>query len=92
VDQPPVVTKHSEPKYSKQAQNAKVEGIVVLGAVVDTDGRAHDIKVLTGLGHGLDEEAIKCVEKWRFTPAKSRGNPVPLRIHMELKFKLFDRR
>jgi TonB family protein len=88
ADQPPVTTHSPSPEYSKEAENAKVEGVVVVQGVVGTDGRFRDVKVVKALGYGLDEEAIKCVEKWRFKPAKSGGNPVPVVINIEVRFQL----
>src|ERR1700730_18160437 len=63
ADQPPVATRNPPPKYSKEAINARVEGVAVVQGVVGLDGRLHDIKVARAVGYGLDEEAIKCVEK-----------------------------
>ena len=62
--------------------------MVVLWMVVGVDGRAHDITVARSLGHGLDEQAVKAVQKWRFEPAKRKGKPVPVQINVEVKFRL----
>jgi protein TonB len=85
--QPPIATHSPSPKYSKEAENAKVEGVVVVQGVVGIDGRFHDAKVAKALGYGLDEEALKCVEKWRFRPAKRAGKPVAVVINVEVTFK-----
>ena len=58
-----------DPEYSKEAQKANYQGSVVLGMVVETDGRPYGIKVLRSLKYGLDEKAIEAVKKWRFEPA-----------------------
>jgi TonB family protein len=86
VDKPPIATHNPPPKYSKEAEDAKIEGVVVVQGVVGTDGRLHEVKVARALGYGLDEEAIKCVEKWRFKPGKSSGKPVPVVIDVEVRF------
>lgn len=88
----PVVTYNPPPRYSKEAEDAKIEGVVVIQGVVGTDGRFHDIKVTRPLGYGLDEEAIECVEQWRFKPAKRGGSPFPVVINIEVRFQLGDRR
>ena len=61
-----------------------MEGVVLLWLVVGTDGRPHNIKVVHALGYGLDEEAVKAVEKWRFKPAKKDNRPVAVQINVEV--------
>jgi TonB family protein len=82
-----VATYAPDPKYSKEAKRAKVQGTVVLAVVVGTDGIAHDISVVRSLGYGLDEEAIRALKTWRFKPAKSLGKPTPVLIHVEVAFR-----
>jgi len=62
--------------------------MVVLYVVVGTDGRPHDIRVARTLGYGLDEEAIKTVRKWTFTPGANNGVPVPVAVNIEITFHL----
>src|ERR1039458_5778921 len=54
----PTLQHKVEPEYSEEARKAKLQGTVVLSLSVNTDGKAEDIKVLRGLGMGLDEKAI----------------------------------
>ena len=84
----PRVKSAPDPQYSKEARRAKVQGVVVLWMIVGVDGRAHDVKVSRSLGYGLDEEAVKAVQKWRFEPAKRKGKPVPVQINVEVNFRL----
>lgn len=84
----PRVKSAPDPQYSKEARRAHVQGVVVLWMVVGVDGRAHDVKVARPLGYGLDEEAVKAVQKWRFEPAKRKGKPVPVQINVEVNFRL----
>jgi TonB family protein len=77
-----------DPKYSKEGRRRKIEGTVNLNLVVGTDGMASQIKVAKPLGHGLDEEAVKCVEKWRFKPATFDGKPVAVQVSVQLDFHL----
>jgi hypothetical protein len=44
---------------------------------------AHDISVVTPVGYGLDEEAVKAVKKWRFKPGKGSGKPARVQIRIE---------
>jgi TonB family protein len=76
------------PEYSKEARMARLEGSVLLGAEVGADGKAKKIKVLRGLGMGLDEQAIKALKKWRFVPVIENGQPVTVATSVEVKFSL----
>jgi TonB family protein len=77
-----------DPDYTEEAKNAKVEGAVVLSIVVGTDGQAHYINVIKGLGSGLDEKAVEAVQKWSFNPGTKNGEPVDVRASIEINFKL----
>jgi len=77
---PPPALKAPSPKFPKEALQKKIDGHVLLDVVVDKNGLAHDIRVLQPLGYGCDEEAIKSVEKWRFSPATLDGQPVAVEI------------
>jgi periplasmic protein TonB len=77
-----------DPEYSKEARRANYQGTVVLGMVVETDGRPYGIKVLRSLKYGLDDKAIEAVEKWRFKPAMKDKTPVAAYISVEVEFVL----
>ncbi len=85
---PPSVLSKVDPEYSEEARKAKYSGSVMLSIVVNTDGKAEDIKVVKSLGMGLDEKAIEAVQKWRFTPGKNKGQPVKVRAQIEVNFRL----
>jgi len=85
---PPKAIYAPDPQYSKQARAAHVEGRVVLWLIVDADGLPQEIKVQRAQGMGLDEEAIKAVQQWRFQPAMKDGKPVPVMINVEVNFRL----
>jgi len=87
ADKAPVVTYQPDPKYSKEARKKKIQGPVVLGLVVGTDGLPHDIHLVKSLGYGLDETAIEGVRRWRFKPATSQGKPVAVAISIEVDFR-----
>jgi len=75
--------------YSNQARKKKINGVVLLVVIIGKDGLPQDIHVTRGLGYGLDEEAIKAVRKWKFTPATFDGVPVPVRINVETNFRTY---
>lgn len=80
----------TEPEYSEAARDAQVQGTTVIQIVIDTDGLAKNIDVLSPVGYGLDEKAIEAIRDWRFEPAKLHGKHVPLRAIIEVNFRLPD--
>ena len=77
------------PSFSEEARKSKLQGSVTLHIVVGTDGRATNIRVMRGLGMGLDERAVDAVRGWRFKPALGpRGKPVPTEVLIEVTFRL----
>ena len=51
-------------------------GDVILRVVIDTNGRISDMKMISGLGHGVDDTVIATVQQWVFHPALQNGRPV----------------
>jgi TonB family protein len=87
---PPVPTYRPEPPYTPQARHDKIEGTVVLWIVIDSRGNVTDVReVSKPLGNGLDEKAIEAVKTWKFKPATHNGVPVPVRVTVEITFRLF---
>jgi TonB family protein len=85
----PVPLYMPNPEYTEEARRAKVSGTVQLSLTVDTDGLAHDVTVTKPLGYGLDEQAVRSVQEWRFQPAAENGKPVPAQINIEVSFNLY---
>jgi TonB family protein len=75
------------PEYTKEAQDSKFQGTVVLWLIVGEDGLPHDIRVQREVGHGLDQKAIEAVSKWRFRPGTKDGKPVPVEVNVEVNFR-----
>ena len=86
----PIPTYQPKPKYTADAMRAKVQGTVQMSAVVLTDGTVTDIHIVRSLDQsfGLDEEAKKTAAQWRFRPGTRLGEPVAVRIIIELDFNL----
>jgi len=79
-----------DPLYSDEARKGKVQGSVILSVLVGRDGRAKEIRVISSLGMGLDENATKAVRSWQFIPAKDASqHPVASWIKVETVFRLF---
>jgi len=85
---PPSVIHSADPQYSMAARQAKVKGICVVGLIVDSNGVPQNVHVVRGLGSGLDENAIKAVEQYRFKPAQYQGRPVPVEVNIEVNFDI----
>jgi protein TonB len=78
-----------DPDYTEEARRAKKQGTCVLWLIVDAAGRPRDIKVVRGLGLGLDAKALEAVRQWRFQPALKDGKPVDVQISVEVEFHLY---
>jgi TonB family protein len=76
------------PAYSDEARKLKLEGVVVLEVAFDTVGKAHVLRVLRGLGHGLDETAMNAASGIRFRPAMEHGRPVDTVASVRIEFQL----
>jgi periplasmic protein TonB len=83
----PVAT--PDPEYTEQARIAKTQGTCILWLIVDDQGRPRDIRVVRGLGFGLDAKAIEAVKQWKFQPAMKDGRPVNVQISVEVGFRLY---
>lgn len=78
-----------DPEYTEEARNAKTQGVCVLALIVDENGNPRDIRVVRGLGFGLDARAVNAVKQWRFKPSLKDGHPVSVQISVEVGFKLY---
>ena len=78
------------PNYTGEALRAKLEGMVTIEAVVLPDGTVGPVQVLRSLDSrfGLDQEALRTVKQWRFAPGMLEGQPVPVRVAVEMTFTL----
>lgn len=84
----PELLKEVRPEFTEEARRRGVEGDVVLEIVVRADGRVGEVKVVQGLGAGLDRNAIEAVKQWRFSPARRYGTPVDVMVEVAVAFKL----
>jgi TonB family protein len=86
----PRLIQRVSPEYTVAATRARIEGEVVLYAVVLPDGSVGDITVFRSLDpvFGLDEEAIRAARQWRFLPGRRLGEPVAVRVKLEIFFNL----
>jgi TonB family protein len=78
-----------DPEYSDEARKAKFQGSVILVAIIGSDGRPRDLRVMRSLGMGLDQKALDAVSKWRFAPAMKDNRPVSVQVSIEVVFHLY---
>lgn len=90
---PPKVIHRVNPEYSREARVNGIQGTVILQMVIDLQGVPGNVKVLSPLGFGLDEQAAAAVKRWRFQPGRTRdGRPVAVYATAEVNFRLRGRR
>lgn len=75
-------------KYPELAIKGGVQGKVYVLAFVNENGEVDDVKVVKGIGAGCDEETIAAVKKTKFSPAKSGGKNVKVKMSLQIQFKL----
>ena len=86
---PPHAKHAPNPDYTQIARMEKIQGTVILWAVVGADGKPEKVCVVRPIGWGLDQRAVEAVQQWRFDPAKRDGVPVAVQINVEVNFKLY---
>ncbi len=90
-DDPPAKPKPlsiPQPGYTDDAQAAAVEGKVRVQLTVDETGKVIDVKLIAGLGHGLDEAALAAARRATFEPALHCGKPTQATFTIAMRFKL----
>ena len=85
---PPRLLREVKADYTEEARQRGISGEVVLEIVVRHDGSVGDVKMLQGLGFGLNERAVQAVRQWRFTAAQRLGTPVDVIVEVAVEFKL----
>jgi protein TonB len=86
--EPPRLVREVKADYTDEARRRGITGDVVMEIVVRRDGGVGDVKVLQGLGAGLNERAVAAVRQWRFTPARRRGEAVDVVVEVAVEFTL----
>jgi protein TonB len=85
---PPQILHRVAPVYTETARRARVEGIVILEAVIDSRGTIDQVVVRKPLGFGLDQRAVEAVRQWRFLPARLNGRPVAVYFTLTVRYDL----
>jgi TonB family protein len=72
--------------YSKDGLKNKISGNVEVYLVIDKSGNPIHLRIVRGLGYGLDEQALQAVRQYRFQPATRDGEPVSVDMYVDVKF------
>ena len=87
-DAPVALLSKPTPSYTLEARQRKIEGDVEVDVEFTATGQVHVLRVVQGLGYGLDEAAVKAAEQIRFAPARRDGQPVDARGRLRIVFRL----
>lgn len=85
----PTLLSQVRPNYTSEAMQRKIQGTVVLEMIVGADGSPYDVRVVRSLDpHGLDEEAIRAAQRWRFNPGRFGETPVDVMVVLVIDFHI----
>ena len=76
------------PRYTKDARKARIQGVVIIEAIIDKQGNVTNVKILKTLPMGLDQAAADAVYRWKFRPATLNGEPVAVLFNLTANFRL----
>ncbi|MFI5167302.1 MAG: energy transducer TonB [Thermoanaerobaculales bacterium] len=84
----PVLRTKIQPTYPEIARKARVQGTVIVEAIIDKQGNVTDARVLRGLPMGVSDAAVAAIQKWKYTPATLNGRPVSVYLTVTVTFTL----
>jgi TonB family protein len=86
----PAVLRAAKTRYTTEAMRQKIEGQVLVAAIVDEEGRVSDATISKSLDktYGLDEDALATARLWRFRPGILKGKPVPVAVLLEFDYRI----
>ncbi len=88
VDTAPNILDKPRPEYTAEGRRLRIEGDVVIDLVFLANGSIQIGRVVNGLGHGLDESAVRSAQQIKFKPAKRQGEPVDYPARVRIEFRL----
>jgi TonB family protein len=83
-----VVLDKPRPEYTAEGRSLKLEGDVVLDVVFTASGQVQVNRIISGLGHGLDESASRAAQQIKFKPALREGQAVDYPARVRIEFRL----
>jgi TonB family protein len=91
-DPMPTLVKRADPKYPDAALKAKIQGTVYIQALVNTEGKVAEVKVIKSDAKELDSAAIDAAKNFVFEAAKAKGKPVATWVTIPFKFRLEEKK
>jgi len=88
ADNAPTILEKPKPEYTAEGRSLKIEGNVVVDLVFLANGTVQINRVVSGLGHGLDEAAVRAAQQIKFKPALRQGQPVDFPARVRIEFGL----
>jgi TonB family protein len=88
ADNPPEILDKPRPEYTAEGRSKRIEGDVVVELVFLANGSIHINRVVSGLGYGLDDSAVRAAQQIKFKPAKRQGEPVDYPARVRIEFRL----
>jgi TonB family protein len=82
------ITSKPNPVYTEEARDLHIQGDVVLRVVFRASGQIQILGVSQGLGHGLDEAAVRAAQAIQFKPARRNGQPTDTTATLQIVFQL----
>ncbi|MEP7117291.1 MAG: energy transducer TonB, partial [Acidobacteriota bacterium] len=86
--EPPRLLREVKAAYTDEARRANITGDVEMEITIRRDGTVSDVKIMRGLGGGLNERAVAAVRQWKFAPARLKGTPVDVIVEVSVEFTL----
>jgi TonB family protein len=83
-----MLVKRVEPEYPPEARKAGIDGTVVLEAMIGTDGRIHDLRVISAPAASLAASSFAAVSQWEYRPYLLKGRVVPVQTTVTVTFSL----
>ena len=84
----PVLVTRVEPEYPESMRRARMEGVVILEAVITASGEVDQVRVLKSAGPLLDRATLEAVRRWRYAPATLNGRAVSVYLTVTVTFGL----
>jgi len=88
VDTPVDILEKPKPEYTAEGRSLKLEGDVVIDVVFLSNGTMQVNRVVSGLGHGLDEAAVRAAQTIKFKSARREGQPVDFPARVRIEFRM----
>jgi protein TonB len=84
----PQLVNRVEPSYPEAARKARMEGVVILEAIITANGNVEEVKVLKSVNPLLDAAATRAVQQWKYRPATLNGRAVRVYLTVTVTFNL----